>query len=178
MKKLGAFVIETAICVAMVSQWMLGSMGQQALTSHSAEAVCTFDDGKQMKVQYEDSSAKRAEEFHDGKLWEPGGSPMFLFTQTAVTLGSSVIPEGAYSLYVLPEKQNWILVVNKSTTRSNNYDGKQDLVRASMQIGQIDSPAKRFEVAIAHVRPKPCNLRFYFEKLGAWAEFQETQSSN
>jgi Protein of unknown function (DUF2911) len=175
MKKLIAFA---AVCIVMVSQWTLGSMGQQALTSHSAEAVCTFDDGNQMKVQYEESSAKHAEEFRDGKLWEPGGSPMFMFTQTAVTLGSSVIPEGAYSLYVLPEKQNWILVVNRSTSGSDKYDGKQDLARASMQIGQIESPVKQLEVAIAHVRPKQCNLRLYYGKLGAWTEFHERQSSN
>ena len=95
----------------------------------------------------------------------------FLFAETALTLSSSVIPAGAYSLYVIPKKQDWTLVVNRST--GNKYDEKQDLLRASMQIGQIDNPVQRFQVAIAHIGPKQCNLRLYYEKAGAWAEFRE-----
>jgi hypothetical protein len=163
-----------AIWLVLMSQWTLRGVGQQAAsTGQPAEVFCTFDDGKQMKVQYQNSSEKHGEEFRDGKLWEPGGSPMFLFTETALTLGSSVIPEGAYSLYVVPEKQNWILVVNRSTAARNKYDEKRDLVRASMQTGQIESPVKRFQVAIAHVGLKQCNLRLYYGKVGAWAEFRE-----
>lgn len=98
---------------------------------------------------------------------------MFLFTQTALTLGSSQIPADAYSLYIIPEDQNWTLVVNKNVNAGNKYDEKQDLTRAPMQLGQIDSPIKPAQVAFDHIAPKQCNMRLYYGSVGAWAEFRE-----
>jgi hypothetical protein len=163
-----------AVCVVLLSQLTLRGFTQQAAsTAKLAETVCTFDDGKQMKVEYSNSSPKRGEEFRDGKLWEPGGSPMFLFTQTALTLGGSGIPAGAYSLYVIPEKQHWTLVVNKNIAATAKYDEKQDVGRAPMGIGQTDSPINPAQIAFDHIGTKQCNLRVYYETTGAWAEFHE-----
>lgn len=163
-----------AICLVLGSQLALRGLSQQtAPTPQLAEVVCTFDEGKQMRVQYSKSSAKREEELHDGKLWEPGGSAMFLFTQTALTLGGSVIPEGAYSLYIIPEKKNWTLVVNRNVAAGTKYDEKQDLVRAPMQIGELGNPIKPAQIAFDHIAAKQCNLRVYYGTAGAWAEFRE-----
>jgi hypothetical protein len=98
---------------------------------------------------------------------------MILFTQTALVLGNSTIPAGAYSLYILPEKHNWTLVVNRDITANAKYDDMHDLGRAPMQIGQIDAPVKSPEVSFVHVAPRQCNLRVYYEQSGAWADFQE-----
>ena len=162
-----------ALCLVLVSQLTLPGVSQQAVSDQAAPVICTFDDGKQMKIQYNNSPAKGEEGLHRGKLWEPGGSPMILFTQTTVTLGGSVIPEGAYSLYVIPEKQNWTLVVNRNVTTGAKYDEKEDVARAPMQIGEIDSPVKQPQVVFAHMTPKQCNMRLYYEQTGAWAEFRE-----
>ena len=116
-----------AICLVFVSQLTLPSVSQQAVSDQSAAVSCPFDDGKQMKVQHDKSPAKGEEELHRGELWQAGGSPMMLFTQTFVTLGSSVVPEGAYSLYDIPEKRDWTFVVTGtllpvvSTTRSKTF---------------------------------------------------------
>ena len=161
------------ICFVLVSSLTLPCVSQRAAsTDKSTEVFCTFGDGKKMKVEYNHSSAKHEEKFRKGKLWEPGGAPMFLFTQTALTLGSSEIPAGAYSLYVIPEDQTWTLVVNRNVN-AGNYDEKQDLVRVPMQIGQAEDLLKQPKVVFAQVGPKQCNMRLYYEKTGAWAEFRE-----
>jgi hypothetical protein len=158
----------------LVSQLTLPGVSQQAASSGKrAEVVCAFADGRQIKVEYNSSPAKREEEFHQGNLWEPGGSPMFLFTQTPLTLCSSVIPVGAYSLYIIAEKQSWTLVVNRNVVAGSKYDEKEDLVRAPMQIGQAEDTSKQLKVAFAQVGPKQCNMRLYYEKVGTWAEFRE-----
>ncbi|MGA8541281.1 MAG: DUF2911 domain-containing protein [Terriglobales bacterium] len=163
-----------AICVLAISQMTLGGVSQQAASlGKLAEVVCTFNDGKQMKVEYSSATPKRGEDFHDRKLWEPGGSPMFLFTEPELTIAGSLIPEGAYSVYVIPEKRNWTLVINRNTAATGKYDGKQDLVRAPMEIAESEAPVAHLEVALAHLAPKQCNLRLYYEKIGAWAEFHE-----
>jgi hypothetical protein len=162
------------MCLVLVSQLTLLAVSQQAASAAKrAEVVCTFADGKQIKVEYNSPPAKREEDFHEGKLWEPGGSPMFLFTPTPLTLGSSVIPDGAFSLYVIPDKQNWTLVVNRNVTAGSKYDEKQDLARVQMQVGEAEGVYKHPEVAFAHVGPKQCNMRLYYEKVGTWAELKE-----
>jgi Protein of unknown function (DUF2911) len=110
-----------AICLVLISQSLLASATQAPASDKSASISCAFDDGKEIRIQYENSPAKHGEEFREKKLWEPGGSPMILFTQTALTLGNSNIPEGAYSLYVIPEKQKWMLIVNKNVTPNSKY---------------------------------------------------------
>jgi hypothetical protein len=100
---------------------------------------------------------------------------MFLFAQTALALGSSVIPEGAYRLYVIPEKQTWTLVVNKKVSTGSKYDETQDLVRSPMQIGEAASLYKQPDLAFAHVGPKQCNMRLYYQKAGGWAEFTRNE---
>lgn len=163
-----------AICVLLVIQLTLRGVSQQvSSTDKRSEVICTFADGKQMKVEYNTPPAKRDEGFHKGKLWEPSGSPMFLFTETPLTLGGAVIPDGACSLYVIPEKRQWTLVVNRNVTPGSKYDEKQDLARAPMEIGESDVSVEQLQVALAHMAPKQCNLRMYYEKTGAWAEFHE-----
>jgi hypothetical protein len=88
-------------------------------------------------------------------------------------LGNSEIPVGAYSLYVIPEEETWTLVVNKNVTAGSKYDEKQDLARAPMEIGQIDSPAKQPQILFGHTGAKQCNMRLYYETTGAWVEFKE-----
>jgi hypothetical protein len=143
------------ICFVLIMQLTLPGVGQQAIsTTQPLETACTFDDGKQIKVQYNNSPAKGVEEFHDGKLWQPGRSPMFLFTQAALTLGSSVISEGAYNLYIIPAKQNWVLVVNRNVSTGSAYDEQQDLARVPMQIAPLESPVKPAQIVFAHLGPK------------------------
>jgi Protein of unknown function (DUF2911) len=162
------------ICILLVSQLTIRGLAQQSsANTQMSEVVCTFDDGKAMKVQYSSSQAKRNDEFRDGQVWEPGGSPMFLFTQVPLTLGGTVIREGAYSLYIIPEKKSWTLIVNKNASAANPYDEKQDLVRVPMEIGQLPSSAAQFQAVLGHMAPKQCNLRLYYEKTGAFAEMHE-----
>ncbi|MGB8916575.1 MAG: hypothetical protein WCC89_06925 [Candidatus Sulfotelmatobacter sp.] len=74
-------------CILLVSQLTLPSIGQQlASTGQSATAPCTFDDGKQVTVQYNSLAAKNEERLRRGKPWEAGGSSMILFTQTRLRL--------------------------------------------------------------------------------------------
>jgi len=40
-----------------------------------------------------------------------------LFTPAALILEKSQIPAGAFSLYLIPQKDRWILVVNKKRQR-------------------------------------------------------------
>jgi len=162
-----------AVCLVLISQSLLACASQASSKDQFASVSCAFDDGKEIKIQYNSSPPKHGTEFREGQRWQPGGSLMILFTQTVLTVGNSVIPEGAYSLYVIPEKQKWTLIVNKSVTPNSKYDPAQDLVRVPMPTGEIGQALKEPKLTFAHIAPKQCNLRLYYENTGAWAEFRE-----
>ena len=95
---------------------------------------------------------------------------MTLFTEAQLTLGSSTIPIGAYTVYPIPAKSNWTLVVNKNVTPGSTYDEKQDVARATMETAQVAQPSDALEVAFAHVGPR-CTLRIYIGKSATFTDF-------
>jgi hypothetical protein len=147
------------------------SAQQPPADPQTSTASCSFDDEKQISVQYSPVSTK--EKVQNGKIWTPGGRPMILYTQTEVTLANKEIPIGAFSMYAIPGKETWTLIVNRNVTPGAQYDDKDDLVRATMETGQLSDAEKTFSVVFGHIGPKLCSMRFYFGKIGAWAEFNE-----
>jgi Protein of unknown function (DUF2911) len=138
-----------------------------------ATASCTFQDGKQMSIRYESTASEGKQALRIGKLWMPGGQPMWLFTQADLSVANSVIPIGAYSMYILPEKDAWTLILNRNVKTATNYDEHEDLARVAMPIGQLSDAQKELSVLFGHVGPNQCNLRVYYGKTGSWAEFHE-----
>jgi len=161
-----------AICVVLLSQF---SFAQNAANQEDnrATAYCDFEDGQEVSVRYSNAVATPKDEPHNGKVWMPGGSAMTLFTGAAVALNNSLIPAGAYSVYVIQNKKDWTLIVNKSVNATATYDEKQDVARASMELGEVNSPPKQLQVSFAHTGPKVCSIRLYYGKSGAFAEFTE-----
>jgi len=136
----------------------------------TSTASCNFDDGMEVTVRY---NPHVKEDPKNGRVWAPGGLPITLFTQTALTLNNTPIPVGAYSVYVIPDKKAWTLIVNKNVTSGAPYDEKDDVARSSMDLGEVESPPKELKVSLAHSSAKLCSIRLYFGKVGAFADFGE-----
>ena len=162
-----------AICAVLLSQLTLPGIAQQTSTQQNQATSCTFDDGSQMTIRYSDSPSRHEDEPHNGKLWTPGGVPMLLFTQTDLILNHTYIPAGAYSMYFIPDKKKWTVIVNMNVTPGAAYEESQNLARAEMDMGRIDRPLKEPQVALGHVAPKQCNMRLYYGQVGTWTEFME-----
>lgn len=139
-------------------------------TAGSTTTACTFEDGKQISVRHQKRVSKGNPP--TGKLWMPGKKPLYLFTPAEISIGEAVLTAGAYSMYLIPEKENWTLVINRNVSTGSPYDEKEDAVRVPLQLGQ-SSDSQPFKVVFGHVGPKQCNLRFYLGKIGTWAEFRE-----
>lgn len=153
----------------LISLLLSGFAAAQAGGAGSATTTCNLDDGRQLYVRYTPVSTKN-ERVPNGKPWTPGGTPMTLFTEAQLTLGSSMIPIGAYSVYPIPNKNNWTLAVNRNVTPGAAYDEKQDIARAPMETAQVAQPSDALEVAFAHVGPR-CTLRIYIGKTASFADF-------
>jgi hypothetical protein len=133
-------------------------------------ASCTYTDGNSLTVRYSDTNPGKKRELQNGKVWSPGDVPMLLFTETPVTVSGVELGVGAYSMYVIPDKGKWTLIVSKNLTANAAYDEKQDLARTPMLTAQLPSPIDQPHVSFGHIAPKVCSLRVDFGKIGAWAD--------
>jgi hypothetical protein len=149
--------------------FLLAAVCSAQQSEPSATASCNLDDGRQVYIRYNPVTAK-SDKPPNGKPWTPGGAPMTLFTEAQLAFGGSTIPIGAYTVYPIPAREKWTLVVNKNVTPGSAYDEKQDIARAPMETDQVSQPADALEVAFAHVGEK-CTLRIYFGKSASFAPF-------
>jgi hypothetical protein len=133
-------------------------------------ALCTFADQTQMSIHYQPVSGTK--DLKTGTIWSPNNFPMNLFTQTPIRIANADIPVGAYSMFLIPGKKDWTLIINKNVTAGSPYDQKQDIVRAPMETGKLNDPTE-FTVAFAHMAPKECHLRIYYGTTGAFAQFNQ-----
>ena len=139
-----------------------------AQSGNQSTTTCNLDDGRQVYIRYTAVSAK--EKPPNNKPWAPGGTAMTLFTEAPLTLGSSLIPLGAYTVYPIPAKGNWSIAVNKNVTPGAAYDEKQDVARSVMETAQVEGVSETLEVAFAHVGNR-CTLRVYIGKAASFVDF-------
>jgi hypothetical protein len=130
-------------------------------------ASCDFDDGGQINIQY---SPTVKEQPRNGRVWAPG---ITLYVQTPLTLGGKTIGLGAYSVFLIPDRKNWTLIVNKNVTAGAAYNSADDVARASMDVGEIPQPVTTLQLSFGHMGPKQCSLRVYYQKTGAFTDFME-----
>jgi hypothetical protein len=142
-------------------------IGSAATAFGQAQTYCNFTDGNEVTIQYNPTVK---EEPRNGRVWAPG---ITLYVQTPLTLGGTGIPLGAYTIYLTPDKKAWTLTVNKNVTAGAPYNSAQDVAHAPMEIGEIPEPTKQLQLSFAHMAPKQCSLRVYYQKTGAFVDFME-----
>jgi hypothetical protein len=161
------------LCAVMFGQlFLVSGAAAQGSGAQTATAYCDLDDGSQISVQYNNADIGK-DQPRSGKLWTPGGTPMVLYAQTALTLNGTDIPIGAYTMYIMPNRTDWTLIVNKNVAAGSSYDEKQDLARAPMELGEIGDAVKQVQISFAHTGPKQCSMRLYVAKTGAFIGFSE-----
>jgi Protein of unknown function (DUF2911) len=162
-------------CAVLLSDLILlaPAVFGQSPDSSQESAICAFEDGKQLTARYSTMAAGKADGPPPGKVLMPGGAAMTFFTETELVLGQSSIPTGGYTMYVIPAKKEWTLIVSKNTAVDAKYDEKMDLVRAQMETGQLSSPADKLSLYFGHTGPKKCEINIDFGKTRGWVTFKE-----
>ena len=72
-----------------------------------------------------------------GKLWRTGADEATtLSTEATLTVGTLEVPPGDYSLFTIPNKEHWTLVVNTEPNLMGRigYNRKKDLGRVDMKV--------------------------------------------
>lgn len=141
--------------------------------SSQESAICAFEDGKQLTARYNAMAAGKADAPPAGRVLMPGGAAMTFFTETDLVLGESTIPTGGYTMYLIPAKKEWTLIVSRNTAVDAKYDEKMDIARAQMETGQLSSPAEKLSLYFGHTGPRKCEINVDFGKTRGWVTFKE-----
>ena len=165
-----------AICILFLSGVLFagGLDAQNQSAAAEADTVsCNFADGKQITVRYTRVSVNKKEKLRENKVWMPGGSAMVLFSGADLKFAGKSIPTGAYTMYLIPGRKNWTLVVSKNEKPDSAYNAQQDVARGEMDLGQLSQPTNRLTLYFGQVGAKQCALRVYYGDTGAFTEFDE-----
>ena len=65
-----------------------------------------------------------------------------------VTIGKKAIKPGSYSLFAIPNKDSWTLIINSQTDRwgAYTYDQAKDVVRVDVPVKQLPSVVEAFSM--------------------------------
>ncbi|MDT8069810.1 MAG: DUF2911 domain-containing protein [Terriglobia bacterium] len=134
---------------------------------------CNFDNGNQVAVRYLPVTAKKSEGFgrsvRYGTVWTPDNQAMVMFNSGPTAIENKDLAAGAYTLYLMPNKNDWTLIVSKETDTKTKYDASKDVARIPMDIGDLPSTHNTFEVFLGKTGPNRCSLRIYWQDKGAFA---------
>jgi Protein of unknown function (DUF2911) len=149
------------------------TLAAQPFTSPAATASVTID-GKAIKVDYHAPSMHGRKIFGGlvpySKVWRAGANQAtLLHTEADLDIGGVAVPKGDYSLYILPEQNEWKLIVNKKTGQwgivrdgGTSEDPAEDVGRATMQLGKT-GPVETFKISLIETGPKAGKLQMEWE---------------
>ncbi len=161
-----------ASATAFLAFLVLPAFAQVSAKPATNNAICTFEDGTEIRVSYSNPADNDKKDLPKDKMWTPGDQPMTFFTASALSLAGTAIPPGAYSMHLIPGKSEWTLIMNKDVTPGHEYDASKDLARATMDVGRLPV-SQDFQIGFARMGPKQCNLRLYYGQVGTWVAFNE-----
>jgi hypothetical protein len=171
-----------AVCSFAVLAFIVGTLVVRAQQDKSkrpsppATAKCELAGGKSVTIDYSSPRKKGRKIFEEvvkyGEIWRTGANEATTFVATSdVIVGGKHVPAGNYTLFTVPGKDKWVLVISKKTGEwGTDYPGeKEDLVRVDMKAGSSASPVENFTISFDKAG-NGCNLKLAWDTTTAWVE--------
>jgi hypothetical protein len=145
-----AFLL-TACCFAQ-----MGGEDKPKPLSPPASASCDLGSGKAVKTDYSSPRMKGRKIYGGlvpyGEVWRTGANKATTFvTSSAISVGGKAVPAGSYTIFTVPNPDEWTLIINKKTGEWGipyKYES-DELVRVDMKVSKLPSPVENFTIAYA-----------------------------
>jgi hypothetical protein len=147
--------------------------------SPPGEASVKFDDGKTVTIKYSRPSVRGRKIFGElvpyDKVWRTGANAATsLSTDADLIIGTTKVPAGNYTLYTLPDKNGWKLIINKQTGQWGTvYQQDQDLARVDMNVTSLSQPVEQFTISLDKKGGDAAQLNLQWEKTQASVDVKE-----
>lgn len=84
-----------------------------------------------------------------GKVWRAGANEATeIFITSDLNIGDQVLSAGAYSVYIIPDQNNWTIIFNKALGQwgAYNYDDAQDALRIQAPVKTMSNTYEAFTI--------------------------------
>jgi hypothetical protein len=142
------------VALTVLATPVMAQQDKNSRPSPPAKADCQFANGKTIHVDYSSPrlNGRKMIGDHDpyGKVWRVGANEATTFViDTDVTVGGKTVPAGSYTLFAIPNPDNWTLIISKKTGEWGiPYPGEAgDLLRTDMKVSKLSSPVENFTIS-------------------------------
>jgi hypothetical protein len=122
--------------------------------SPAANASCDLGGGKTLTVAYSSPRMNGRKIFGGlvpyGEVWRAGANEATTFvTDGDLTVGGKSVPAGSYTLFAIPDKDKWTLIISKKTKEwGTPYPGAEnDFARIDMTSAALPAAIENFTIA-------------------------------
>jgi hypothetical protein len=128
-----------------------GQFGRSKYTSPPANVAATIA-GKKITVDYYAPSMHGRKVMGGlvpfGEVWCTGANwATKLTTEANLQMGTLKLPAGSYSIWTLPNANEWTLIINSRTGQFHkDYDSSTDFGRKKMNLKTLASPVETFKI--------------------------------
>ncbi len=153
------------------------SLAQAPLASPPATADVTLN-GKAVTIHYNSPRLKGraigSELAPYGKVWRTGANPATtLITKANLKIGTLSVPAGTYTIYTLPNANQWLLIVNKQTGQWGtvyNQDQDQDLGRTPMTSKPVSASQEDMSLSFEKTKGNSTELHVKWGKTDEYVD--------
>ena len=130
-----------------------GQYGYSKYTSPPANVVATIA-GKKITIEYYAPSMHGRKVMGGlvpfGEVWCTGANwATKITTEGNLQMGGLKLPAGSYSIWTLPNANEWTIIINKQTGQFHlNYDSSQDFGRTKMNLKALAAPVETFKIEL------------------------------
>ena len=177
MSKRTAFAILLVVATCVISY---AQQDESKRPSPAAQAQCKFSGGKTIKVDYSSPRMRGRKIFGElvpyGEVWRTGANEAttFVTNENLLMVKGSNVPAGSYTIFTVPDRDKWTLIINKHTGESGTpykYES-EELARVPMSVTRLSSPVENFTISFDHTGGS-CTMRMSWENTQASIEFTE-----
>lgn len=106
------------------------------------------------------------------KVWRAGANDAtHLTTDRPIAFGTTVLPAGRYTLFVLPTPEQWTLIINRQVDQwGTDHDATHDVARIPMTVRPLKQPVEQFTISVEPTK-RGGVLRMRWDDRDATAEF-------
>jgi hypothetical protein len=154
MRRIAISCVSLAFVLAVAASPLGAQQDKSKRPSPPATAKCELAGGKTVTIDYSSPRKKGRNVFPDvvkyDQVWRTGANEATTFVTTGdVMVGGTHVPAGSYTLFTIPGKDKWTLILSKKTGEwGTDYPGeKEDLARVEMKAGTASAPVENFTIS-------------------------------
>lgn len=105
-----------------------------------------------------------------GQVWRTGANAATTITfSEGVIVEGNKVPAGTYSLFSIPEKNEWTIILNKTAKQWGAYNYKQadDLLRFTVKPTRLSEKRETFTIAFANQTTKSTDMYLVWDHTAA-----------